>query len=94
MARNVRFYRVLAGDAAGLFNRKVAWEVGTIQDFEKEWIDAATNMFQKNGEAAILIGSFTPVPFKVFTILSGCLNFRYGDFWLMPLWAEPPSFML
>ncbi|MGV2685733.1 DedA family protein, partial [Clostridium perfringens] len=45
---------------------------------KKEWIDSATNMFQKNGEAAILIGSFTPVPFKVFTILSGCLNF--------PLW--------
>jgi membrane protein DedA with SNARE-associated domain len=45
---------------------------------KKQWIDAATNLFQKNGEAAILIGSFTPIPFKVFTILSGCLNF--------PLW--------
>ena len=45
---------------------------------KKEWIDAATDRFQKNGEAAILIGSFTPIPFKVFTILSGCLNF--------PLW--------
>lgn len=42
---------------------------------KKEWIDAATDRFQKNGEAAILIGSFTPIPFKVFTILSGCLNF-------------------
>jgi len=45
---------------------------------KKSWVDAATRMFQKNGEAAILIGSFTPIPFKVFTILSGCLNF--------PLW--------
>lgn len=45
---------------------------------KKEWIDAATDRFQKNGEAAILIGSFTPIPFKVFTILSGVLNF--------PLW--------
>lgn len=43
-----------------------------------QWIDAATQKFQQNGEAAILIGSFTPIPFKVFTILSGCLNF--------PLW--------
>lgn len=43
-----------------------------------EWIDAATERFQKNGEAAILVGAFTPIPFKVFTILSGCLNF--------PLW--------
>ncbi|MBB6675164.1 YqaA family protein [Cohnella nanjingensis] len=45
---------------------------------KKSWVDAAQRMFEKNGEAAILIGSFTPVPFKVFTILSGCMNF--------PLW--------
>lgn len=45
---------------------------------KKQWIDSATAMFQKNGETAILVGSFTPIPFKVFTILSGCLNF--------PLW--------
>jgi membrane protein YqaA with SNARE-associated domain len=45
---------------------------------KKSWVDAATRMFKKNGEAAILVGSFTPIPFKVFTILSGCLNF--------PLW--------
>ncbi|RXZ81534.1 DedA family protein [Paenibacillaceae bacterium] len=45
---------------------------------KKEWVDKATAMFQKNGETAILLGSFTPIPFKVFTILSGCLNF--------PLW--------
>lgn len=42
------------------------------------WVDAAERMFRKNGEAAVLIGSFTPVPFKVFTILSGCMKF--------PLW--------
>lgn len=45
---------------------------------KKSWIDKATAMFQKNGETAILIGSFTPIPFKVFTILSGSLNY--------PLW--------
>lgn len=45
---------------------------------KKEWVDSATEMFKKRGEAAILIGSFTPIPFKVFTILSGCLKF--------PLW--------
>ncbi|MBP1993640.1 YqaA family protein [Paenibacillus eucommiae] len=45
---------------------------------KKEWVDKATAMFQKNGEAAILIGAFTPIPFKVFTIISGCMNF--------PLW--------
>lgn len=42
---------------------------------KKEWVEKATVMFKKNGEAAILIGSFTPIPFKVFTILSGALHF-------------------
>ena len=41
----------------------------------KKWIDKASQLFQKNGEAAILIGAFTPIPFKVFTILSGCVKF-------------------
>ncbi|MFF2481472.1 YqaA family protein [Paenibacillus sp. NPDC058071] len=45
---------------------------------KKEWVDKATDLFQKNGEAAVMIGSFTPIPFKVFTILSGSLRF--------PLW--------
>ena len=29
-------------------------------------------------EAAILVGAFTPIPFKIFTILSGCMSY--------PLW--------
>ncbi|MCI3923158.1 VTT domain-containing protein [Paenibacillus sp. TRM 82003] len=45
---------------------------------KKSWVDAAHAMFTKSGETAILIGSFTPIPFKVFTILSGSLNY--------PLW--------
>jgi membrane protein YqaA with SNARE-associated domain len=43
-----------------------------------QWIESATAMFQKHGETAILIGAFTPIPFKVFTILSGSLAY--------PLW--------
>lgn len=42
---------------------------------KKSWVDSANEKFTKNGEVAILMGSFTPIPFKVFTILSGCLNF-------------------
>ncbi|MBP3039146.1 DedA family protein [Bacillaceae bacterium Marseille-Q3522] len=42
---------------------------------KKEWVEAATTSFSRNGEAAILIGSFTPIPFKVFTILSGCFHY-------------------
>lgn len=42
---------------------------------KKRWIDAATAQFQKNGEMAILFGAFTPIPFKVFTILSGSFHY-------------------
>src|SRR5690554_6152364 len=44
---------------------------------KEKWIDAATDLFTKNGEAAILIGAFTPIPFKVFTIMSGCFKFSF-----------------
>lgn len=45
---------------------------------KKKWQDSATTLFTKHGEAAILVGAFTPIPFKIFTILSGCLQY--------PLW--------
>lgn len=44
---------------------------------KKEWIESASQMFRRNGELAILVGAFTPIPFKVFTILSGCLNYSF-----------------
>ncbi|GFN33101.1 DedA family protein [Paenibacillus xylaniclasticus] len=45
---------------------------------KRSWVESAEKLFSKNGEAAIMLGSFTPIPFKVFTILSGALRF--------PLW--------
>lgn len=45
---------------------------------KKSWIESANKLIVRNGEMAILFGSFTPIPFKVFTILSGFLKF--------PLW--------
>ncbi|MFB9752668.1 YqaA family protein [Paenibacillus hodogayensis] len=45
---------------------------------KKKWLDAATGIFRKHGEAAILVGSFTPIPFKLFTIMSGVMKY--------PLW--------
>jgi membrane protein YqaA with SNARE-associated domain len=68
----------LLGTPVGYYLGKIMGKSVLYKFLKKEWIDAATERFQKNGEAAILIGSFTPIPFKVFTILSGCLNF--------PLW--------
>lgn len=68
----------LLGTPVGYYLGKIMGKSVLYRFLKTEWIDAATSRFQKNGESAILIGSFTPIPFKVFTILSGCLNF--------PLW--------
>ncbi len=72
------FIGCLLGTPFGYLIGKVLGKSVMYKLLKKKWIDAATNLFTKNGEAAILVGSFTPIPFKVFTILSGCLNF--------PLW--------
>ncbi|WP_029192323.1 YqaA family protein [Paenibacillus harenae] len=74
----VGYIACLLGTPVGYYLGKIMGKSVLYKFLKKEWIDAATDRFQKNGEAAILIGSFTPIPFKVFTILSGCLNF--------PLW--------
>ncbi|TSB45045.1 YqaA family protein [Alkalicoccobacillus porphyridii] len=42
---------------------------------KKGSMQSAQAMFTKNGEAAILIGAFTPIPFKVFTIMAGAMKF-------------------
>lgn len=74
-----------AGYIACLLGTPVGYMIGKLlghsvleKILKKSWIDGANQMFKKNGETTILIGSFTPIPFKVFTILSGCMNF--------PLW--------
>ncbi len=51
---------------------------------KQENVEKVTRMFEKNGAAAILIGAFTPIPFKVFTILSGCFRF---PLWKLMLYA-------
>lgn len=74
----VGYIACLLGTPVGYYLGKIMGKSVLYRFLKPEWIDAATQRFQKNGEAAILIGSFTPIPFKVFTILSGCLKF--------PLW--------
>ncbi|WP_424767333.1 YqaA family protein [Paenibacillus sp. sgz302251] len=74
----VGYIGCLIGTPVGYYLGKIMGKSVLYKFLKKEWIDAATDKFQKNGETAILIGSFTPIPFKVFTILSGVLNF--------PLW--------
>lgn len=72
------FIGCLLGTPVGYMIGKLLGKSVLYKILKTEWIDAATERFQKSGEAAILVGAFTPIPFKVFTILSGCLKF--------PLW--------
>lgn len=74
----VGFIACLLGTPVGYYIGRLMGKSVLYRFLKPEWIDAATSRFQHNGEAAILIGSFTPIPFKVFTILSGCMCF--------PLW--------
>lgn len=74
----IGYIACILGTPFGYLIGKLAGDKILNKILKKSWIDSATNMFQKNGEMAILIGSFTPIPFKVFTILSGFLHF--------PLW--------
>lgn len=68
----------LAGTPVGYAIGRTSGNLVLGRFMKRKWLEAATAMFRRHGEAAILIGSFTPIPFKLFTILSGCMNY--------PLW--------
>lgn len=68
----------LIGTPIGYYLGKIVGDSILEKIMKKKWVDKARLLFHKNGEAAVLIGAFTPIPFKVFTVLSGCLKF--------PLW--------
>ncbi|MCM3635177.1 MULTISPECIES: YqaA family protein [Paenibacillus] len=72
------FIACLIGTPIGYLIGKV-FGTGILTRFVKpELTEKATNYFKNKGSVAILIGAFTPIPFKVFTILSGVLKY--------PLW--------
>jgi membrane protein YqaA with SNARE-associated domain len=74
----IGFVGCLLGTPIGYAIGKASGHLVLNKILKQRWYDAATSLFQKHGEAAILIGAFTPIPFKIFTIISGCMNY--------PLW--------
>lgn len=60
----------------------------------EKWTVLATEQFAKNGDAAVLIGSFTPIPFKVFTILSGVFNYSLTKLMLFAILGRGVKFYL
>lgn len=74
----IGFIACLLGTPVGYFIGKI-FGVAVLQRLLKpEWTEKATHYFKTKGSSAILIGAFTPIPFKVFTILSGVMKY--------PLW--------
>jgi membrane protein YqaA with SNARE-associated domain len=60
----------------------------------EKWTAMATEQFAKNGDAAVLIGSFTPIPFKVFTILTGVFNYSLTKLMLFAILGRGLKFYL
>ncbi|HWO75199.1 MAG TPA: VTT domain-containing protein [Bacillus sp. (in: firmicutes)] len=71
----VGYIACLLGTPIGYLIGKVLGDSILYKILKEKWIESASALFHRNGEAAILIGAFTPIPFKVFTILSGCFHF-------------------
>lgn len=74
----VGYVACLLGTPFGYYLGKIVGESFLYKIMKKKWVDSATALFNKNGETAVLVGAFTPIPFKVFTVISGFLKF--------PLW--------
>lgn len=59
-----------------------------------KWTARATEQFAQNGDAAVLIGAFTPIPFKVFTVLSGVFNYSLTKLMLFAIIGRGLKFFL
>lgn len=59
-----------------------------------KWTDKASDIFAKNGDAAVIIGSFTPIPFKVFTVLSGVFGYSITRLMLFAILGRGIKFFL
>lgn len=60
----------------------------------EKWTKAATAVFEKNGDGAVLIGSFTPIPFKVFTVLSGVFGYSLPRLMFLAILGRGSKFYL
>jgi membrane protein YqaA with SNARE-associated domain len=60
----------------------------------EKWTAVATEQFTKNGDAAVLIGAFTPIPFKVFTILSGVFGYSLTKLMLFAILGRGLKFYI
>ena len=62
--------------------------------FPQEHISRAESLFQKYGVWAILVAAFTPIPYKVFTVLAGVLRLDRKSLLIGSIVGRGARFML
>ncbi len=76
------------GAAAGYYMGAFLWaEISTfvfdyIPGFEKNF-DHVGNLYQQNAVSTLLIAAFTPIPYKVFTVVAGVYSAKISFFLLL-----------
>jgi membrane protein YqaA with SNARE-associated domain len=63
------------GAILGYYIGKILGEKILNKFFRKEQVVKAKRIFTKHGAFGIFIAGFSPIPYKIFTILSGVMNF-------------------
>lgn len=63
------------GAILGYYLGKILGEKILKKFFRKEQVEKAKRIFKKHGAFGVFIAGFSPIPYKVFTILSGVMNF-------------------
>lgn len=94
------FYAILT-IATSVLGAIVGWWVGLkagrpILDkfFSADKIEIVEKYYQKYGGAALAVGGFTPLPFKIFTIAAGMSKISLRDLLLWSLLARGARFMI
>ncbi|WP_139491660.1 YqaA family protein [Brevibacillus dissolubilis] len=76
------FLGTVAGAPVGFILGKVLGRPVMHKLLPKKWTDVAIEKFQKNGDGFLLIGAFTPIPIKVFSVLTGALGYSFAKLML------------
>lgn len=73
------------GSIVGFYLGKTLGEKILSRFFRTEQITKAKQIFTKHGSFGIFIAGFSPIPYKVFTILSGVMNFDVKKLFVIAL---------
>lgn len=82
------------GAAFGYFIGKKGGQPLVDRLFKKEKVDKVETLFQKYDVWAIGIAAFTPIPYKVFTIMAGVFDLHFIRFLIVSLFARGTRYML